>query len=132
MTSNVGKRLDKLHKEITELGSKGRAFHFIVGDSNETAEAKLERMKAEGSVATGDEYQLIQTQWAISQLKGADYIPEGNSHDPFEEPPLPQPDVVKTSWGEQREREQKWKDHIKKITEDGQRYGEKPKDGGWR
>lgn len=51
MTSNVHKRLDKLKKEITQLGAKRRSFHYIVGDANESAEAKLERLKAEGTIS---------------------------------------------------------------------------------
>jgi hypothetical protein len=70
-TSNLHKRLDRLRKEITEIGAKGRTFHFVVGDTNESAEAKLKRMKAEGILVAGDEYQLIQVQWAISCLKGS-------------------------------------------------------------
>ena len=54
MTSNVHKRLDKLKKDITELGAKGRAFHCIIGDATESAEAKLERLKAEGKISAGD------------------------------------------------------------------------------
>jgi hypothetical protein len=69
MTSNLHKRLDRLQKEINEIGAKGRAFHFIVGDTNESAEAKLERMKAEGIIVPGDEYQLIEVPWAINDLK---------------------------------------------------------------
>jgi hypothetical protein len=41
MTSNVHKRLDKLHREITDLGAKGRAFHYIIGDATESARQSL-------------------------------------------------------------------------------------------
>ena len=131
MTSNVHKRLDKLHREITEIGAKGRAFHFIVGDVNEAAEVKLERMKAEGNIATGDEYQLIEVPSAISQLKGSPYIPEGNATDPLADPGLPQPEaVVSMSWGEQRDRDKRWSAHVKTIEASGERYGKpKPTDG---
>jgi hypothetical protein len=132
MTSNTHKRLDKLQKEITDLGAKGRSFQFIVGDAVESAEAKLERMKAEGQIATGDEYQLIQVPWAISALKGSTYIPEGNPDDPYAEPPLPT-EPINNKWAEAREREERWKKHERKTERDGERYeGEKPKDTIWR
>ena len=130
MTSNVGKRLDKLHREITDLGAKGRSFHFVVGDKNEPAEAKLERLKAEGKIAAGDECQLIDVPWRISELKGQPHIPEGNATDPLADPGLPIPETVVDASCEARDREQRWKDHIKKIEADGQRYrADKPKDG---
>ena len=132
MTSNVHKRLDKLRKEIVDLGSKGRAFHFIVGDANEAAEAKLERMKAEGTIATGDEYQLVQIPWAISPRlsSGSSHIPEGSTHDPLVEPELPAPQAIALSWGEEQARQQKWKDHVRKIEAAGERYDpDKPKYG---
>jgi hypothetical protein len=69
MTSNLHKRLDRLQKEVNEIGAKRHKFHFVVGDTNESAEAKLERMKAEGKIAPGDEYQLIQVPWAMNDLK---------------------------------------------------------------
>ena len=40
-------------------------------DENEAAEAKLERLKAEGKIASGDEYQLVQVPWVINELKGS-------------------------------------------------------------
>ena len=69
MTSNLHKRIDRMRKEINEIGAKGHKLHLIVGDTNESAEAKLERMKAEGIIVPGDEYQLIQVPWAINDLK---------------------------------------------------------------
>ena len=35
MTSNIHKRLDKLKKDVTELGAGSNRFHYIVGDANE-------------------------------------------------------------------------------------------------
>lgn len=133
MTSNTHKRLDKIEKEITDLGAKGRKFHFILGDANEPAEAKLERMKAEGTVKKGDEVQLVQVPWIVRELKGSSYIPEGSDHDPYADPGLPPEPQATTNWGEQREREQRWKDHVKKIERDGTRFDpDKPKDDTWR
>jgi hypothetical protein len=133
MTGNMHKRLDKLKREITDLGAKGRLFHYIVGDANENAEAKLERMKADGTITAGDECQLVQVPWVINALKGHPYIPEGSAHDPLKDPGLPPPAPIATSWAEQREREKRWADHVKKIERDGQRYEEpKPKDTSWR
>ena len=133
MTSNVHKRLDKLKREITELGAKGKAFHFIIGDTNENAEAKLERLKAEGKIASGDECQIVEVQWAISPLRGSSHIPEGNSADPLAEPELQAPQAIAESWGQERDRQQRWKEHVTRIEADGQRYSDdKPKSGGWR
>ncbi|MGZ8415616.1 MAG: hypothetical protein ACXWVQ_01325 [Methyloceanibacter sp.] len=133
MTSNVHKRLDKLKKEITQLGAKRRSFHYIVGDANESAEAKLGRLKAEGTVQAGDEIQIVQVPWVINALKGNRYISEGSAHDPLEDPGLPPPTPIATSWAEQREREERWKKHERKIEADGERYeGDKTKDTTWR
>jgi hypothetical protein len=133
MTSNIHKRLDKLRKEIAEIGAKGRAFHFIVGDKNEHPEAKLERLKAEGKIASGDEYQVVQVQWAINPLEGSSHIREGIPRDPYAEPdkpPAQQETAQQAQWKEERDREQRWKDHIKKIEASGQRYDpHKPKYG---
>ena len=132
MASNVHKRLDKLKKEITELGAKGRAFHYIIGDATESAEAKLERLKAEGKIATGDEYQTVEIPWAINQLKGSTHIPEGSSVDPFADPAIESPQDTK-EWEDARGREEKWRNHIKSIEANGERYDPaKPKTGGWR
>jgi hypothetical protein len=129
VTSNAGKRLERLHKELVALGAQSRAFHFIVGDVRESAEAKLERAKAEGRVQAGDEVQLIDVAWAVNELKGQAHIPEGSSKDPFEEPALPPPLAV-SPLALQKEREEKWKDHLRKIEADGTRFDpDKPKSG---
>lgn len=130
MTTNVHKRLDKLQKEITEISAKGRAFHYIVGNANESAEAKLERMKSEGKIQAGDEYQMLDVPWVISLLKGSSHIPEGNPADPYAEPSLPPPPQDTTEWGDERERERRWKEHVRKIEASGERYDDdKPKGG---
>jgi hypothetical protein len=121
VTSNAGKRLERLHKELVALGAQSRAFHFIVGDVRESAEAKLERAKAEGRVQAGDEVQLIDVAWAVNELKGQAHIPEGSSKDPFEEPALPPPLAV-SPLALQKEREERWKRHEQKITRDGTRF----------
>ena len=82
------------------FGAKGRAFHYIVGDAGEAAEAKLERMKAEGKIATGDEIQLLTIPWQIKPLVGTGAIPEGSSVDPFAEPPLSYQPPIVANWGE--------------------------------
>ena len=124
--------LDKLKKEITELGAKGRAFHYIIGDATESAEAKLEQLKAEGKIATGDEYQTVEIPWAINQLKGSTHIPEGSSVDPFADPAIRVAAGHKV-WEDARGREEKWRNHIKSIEANGERYDpDKPKTGGWR
>ena len=131
--SNLGKEIKRLRKEIADLGAQGSAFHFIVGDAVETAEGKLERLKAEGKVQPGDTYQIVQVPWVINQLKGSPHIPEGNPHDPLADPGLPPPAQATTNGGEQRDREQRWKEHVKKIDMAGERYDPaKPKDGTWR
>jgi hypothetical protein len=132
MTSNTGKRLDKLHKEITELGAKGGKFHFVVGDTGESSGAMLERLKAKGVIQPGDQVQLVDVPWKINELKGGTYIPEGSGEDPYAEPPLP-PDPIVTDYAAQREREERWKKHERQIERDGQRFDpNKRKDTGWR
>jgi len=133
VTSNIEKRLDKLQRELAELGTKDSKFHFVLGDANETAEAKLERLRAEGKIAVGDTYQLVQVPWIVRELKGSTYIPEGSSADPLADPGLPPPAQVPTDWGEECDRDKRWADHVRQIERDGQRYDpDKPKAGGWR
>jgi hypothetical protein len=128
MTSNIGKRLDKLHREISEIGAKGGAFHFIIGTPDEDAEAKLERMKAEGTIARGDEYQLVEIPWRIRPLRGQ-ALPAGvgeAAEDPFRDPGHAMPSVTDDA---SAEREQRWKAHLARIEMDGTRYqgdGESP------
>ena len=132
MTSNTGKRLDKLHKEITELGAKSGKFHFVVGDTGESSGAVLERLQAEGVIQPGDQVQLVDVPWKINELKGSTYIPEGSGADPYAEPPL-RPDLIVTDYAAQREREERWKKHERQIERDGQRYeGDKKPDTTWR
>ena len=131
-SNNLGKEIKRLRKEIADLGAQDSAFHFVVGDANETAEAKLDRMKAEGTVQPGDTCQLITVPWIVRELKGSTYIPEGNPHDPLVDPGLPPPVQATTNWGEERDREQRWKDHVKKIDAAGERFDpDKKKSGGW-
>jgi hypothetical protein len=133
MTSNAGKRLERLHKDLAEIGGKARKFHYVVGDANESSEAKLERLRAEGVVKAGDEVQTIDVPWVINQLRGSVAIPEGGGRDPLEDPGLPPPTPIATSWTEQRDREERWKKHVEQIKRDGQLFeGDKPKDKTWR
>ena len=133
-SSNLGKELKRLRKEVDELKNRRKGFHFLVLSEGETEEEKLKQMIDAGKMAVGDEYQVIEVPWSISQLKGSPFIPEGNSADPLADPglPPPAPQAIASSWGEKRDREQRWKDHIRKIESDDQRYDpDKPKSG-WR
>ena len=132
-SNNMGKELQRLRKELDELKAKDRRFHFLVLSKGETEEEKLKQLIDAGKIAAGDEYQVIEIPWAISQLKGSTHIPEGSGKDPFAEPPLPPaPQSIATSWGEERDREKRWADHVKKIKRDGQLYDDdKSKAGGW-
>ena len=129
-SNNLGKEIKRLRKEIADLGAQDSAFHFIVGDAAETADAKLERLRAEGKVKPGDTVQSVEVPWIVRELRGSSHIPEGSAKDPFAEPEMPAPQVIGTNWGEQRDREQRWKDHLRKIERDGTRYDpDKPKAG---
>ena len=132
-SNNLGKEIKRLRKEIADLGAQDSAFHFIVGDKNENAEAKLERLRAEGQVKPGDTVQSVEVPWIVRELRGSSHIPEGSAKDPFAEPEMPAPQAVDTSWSEKRERDQRWKDHLKQVERDGTRFDpDKPKAGGWR
>ncbi len=86
-------------------------------------------MLAAGTMQKGDEYQVIQLPWSVSPFKGSPHIPKGSSADPYAEPELP-PQIATSSWGEQRERGEKWARHLKDIEAKGERYeGDKPKGG---
>jgi hypothetical protein len=129
-SNNLGKELKRLRKELAALGAKDKKFHYIIGDPNEAAEARLERLIADGKIAKGDEYQLIDIAWTPRVLRGASYIPEGTSADPYAEPALPPMPVVNVTKQMEEEREQRWKEHVKKIEKDGERYDpNKPKYG---
>ena len=131
-SNNMGKELKRLRKELDELKAKDRRFHFLVLSKDETEEEKVKQLTAAGKFTPGDEYQVVQVPWKIAELKGSTHIPEGNSADPFAEPKMP-PEPQVTSWGGQRDREQRWKEHVKKIEMAGERYDpDKPKDGTWR
>ena len=132
-SNNIGKELKRLRKELAEVESKDSKFHFVVGDKNENAEAKLERFRAEGKIAVGDTYQLVQVPWIVRELKGSSkYIPEGSSADPLADPGLPLPQSVSSSWGEERDRDKRWADHVRQIERDGQRFDpDKKTDAGW-
>lgn len=126
-SNNMGKELKRLRKELDELQSKDRRFHFLVLSPGETEEGKLKEMIDAGKIALGDEYQVVEIPWQVHPLKGSTHIPEGSSADPYAEPELPPPPQT-TKWSEQRDREERWKQHVKKIERDGQRYdGDKPK-----
>jgi hypothetical protein len=129
-SNNISKELKRLRKELAALGAKDKKFHFVIGNPNEAAEARLERLMAEGKITTGDEYQLIDLAWTPRVLRGASYIPEGTSADPYAEPALPPMAVVNVSKLAEEEREERWKKHLKKIEKDGERYDpDKPKYG---
>lgn len=125
----MGKELKRLRKELAELTAKDKRFHFLLLSPGETEEEKVKQLMAAGSMAQGDEYQVIQIPWHAKTLIGGDYIPEGNSADPFADPQEgKQPEVVDPSFKEQREREERWKKHVAQIQRDGDRFGfEKPK-----
>ena len=47
-SNNLGKEIKRLRKEIADLGAQDSAFHFVVGDANENAEAKLDAHEGRG------------------------------------------------------------------------------------
>ena len=74
-SNNLGKEIKRLRKEIADLGAQDSAFHFVVGDANENAEAKLDGMRAAGKVQPGDTCQLIHVPWVIYAAQGINVHP---------------------------------------------------------
>lgn len=129
-SNNMGKELKRLREELQDLKAKDRRFHFLALGKNETEEAKVKEIMDAGKFSPGDEYQVVQVPWALNELRRSTHIPEGSAADPFVEPETPRPEPVGTSCGEERDRVQRWKEHIRKIERDGTRYDpDKPKRG---
>jgi len=58
-----------------------------------------------------------------NNLKGSLAIPEASTEpDQFAEPKMPPPDPAVSTWGEQYEREKRWKQHLRAIERNGQRF----------
>lgn len=132
-SNNFGKEIKRLRKELDELTSKDRRFHFLVLTPGETEEGKLKELIVAGTMDIGDEYQVVHIPWKISPLRGANYIPEGSDEDPLGDPRLRKPELAEpiftTSWAEKREREERWKKHEQQIERAGERFDpDKPKD----
>ena len=132
-SNNLGKEIKRLRKEIADLGAQDSAFHFVVGDANETAEAKLDRMKAEGKIQPG-------THTSLSTCRGS----STSSRDQRTSPKAIRT-ILLLILGYRRQRRppptgasnatvtQRWKEHLRKIERDGDRYDpDKKNAGGWR
>ena len=116
-----GPASDRYPSSLAKLGLKARdrRFHFLVLGENETEEAKVKQLTDAGKFTPGDEHQVVRVPWTPKPLRGSKCIPEGSVS--TDEPEMPRPEPAVTSWGE-GDREQRWREHIRKIERDGTRY----------
>jgi hypothetical protein len=139
MTSNAGKRLEKLEKLLDTIATKNKRHHFVVVDADGDADKHVALLAESGIIKDGDDVQVIPVAWRVHELRGQAYIPEGSTDDPLADPRTrpgaaeregrdggrgdnassprldPPPDQV-----------QRWRDHERRLEMDGTRYqGEK-------
>jgi hypothetical protein len=142
MATNGGKRLDRLEKALDTYATKNKKHHFIVLHETEDQACAIELAASQGRIKPGDDVQLVPISWKPKQLRGASYIPEGNTDDPLADPrsrenksrdgrtdgmgrhsSSPTLDHAPTS-----EHLARWKAHEAAISRNGTRYeGDKPK-----
>lgn len=145
MTSNAGKRIEKLTKALDQLATRHKRHVFVLVQEGETQETVVARLEAEGKLRPGDDMQVIDIPWTISPLRGEAHIPEGNEEDPFADPRTKrqredrergesggmgasvssQGFDLPPTWAQDAERQRKWKEHERKIEAEGSRYGSK-------
>ena len=137
MTTNAGKRIDKLLKQLDTIATRNKQHHFVIVQGNDDPDAKVQALAAEGIIKEGDDIQLVHIPWKAHRLKGAAYIPEGNTDDPLGDPRLKgKGDIGGTEMGGYAsglafdprphqvtaEREQAWARHVINLEIAGQRY----------
>jgi hypothetical protein len=86
MATNGGKRLDRLEKALDSYATKNKKHHFIVLHETEDQASAIELAASQGRIKPGDDVQLVPISWKPKQLRGASYIPEGNTDDPLADP----------------------------------------------
>jgi hypothetical protein len=145
MATNGGKRLDRLEKALDTYATKNKRHHFIVLHETEDQASAIEMAASQGRIKPGDDVQLVPISWKPKQLRGASYIPEGNTDDPLADPRSREnksrdgmtsgrsgrghdASSVTLDHAPTSEHLARWKAHEAAISRNGTRYeGDKPK-----